>query len=80
MRWRRVWRKPCRTRAALRAFGEAMEAQRWAVVEHFGRLLDTDQAGSRKQIEELEQRIRERRRLAVGLREDSEQAGAEQPE
>ena len=64
----------------LRAFGEAIEAQRWAVLEHFGRLLDADQAGSRKQIEELEQRIRERRRLAVGLREGSEQAGAEQPQ
>lgn len=63
----------------LRSFGEEMEAQRAAILEHFGRLLDADQAGSRRQIEALEQRIRDRRRLAVGLREGSEQAGSEPP-
>ena len=63
----------------LRTLGESIEAQRWAVLEHFGRLLDADEAGSRKQIDELELRIRERRRLLLGLREGSERAGEEQP-
>ena len=50
----------------LRALGESIEAQRWAVLEHFGRLLEADEAVSRKQIDELELCIRERRRLLVG--------------
>lgn len=63
----------------LSALTDSLEAQRWAVIEHFQRLVDVEQAGSRKQIEELERRIREGRRLVVRLREGSEHASEEQP-
>ena len=63
----------------MRALGEALEAQRGAVIDHFRRLVEAEEAHGRQQIEEIEKRIRRGRSLLVRLSEGSQQAQQEQP-
>ena len=63
----------------MRALGEELEAQRWAVIDHFRRLVEAEEAHGRQQIEEIEKGIRRGRSLLVRLSEGSQQAQQEQP-
>lgn len=65
--------------ARMRALGEALEGQRWAMIEHFRRLIEAEEQHGRQQIDEIEKRIRGGRSLLVRLTEVSQQAGEEQP-
>ena len=65
--------------AQVRALGESQEGQRLALLDHFRRLVEADEARDKEQIGELEQRIRVGRRLMAQLNEGSRQAHEEQP-
>ena len=38
----------------MRSLAEALEGQRWAVIEHFRRLVEADEQQGKQQIEEIE--------------------------
>ena len=63
----------------MRALAEALEGQRWAMIEHFRRLVEADEQQGQQQIAEIEKRIRRGRSLLVRLNEGAQQAGEEQP-
>jgi chromosome segregation ATPase len=65
--------------ARTQVLAEALEGQRWAVIEHFRRLIDAEEQHGREEIDEIEKRIRRGRSLLVRLSEGSQQAGEEQP-
>jgi len=58
---------------------ESVEAQRQAVVEHFGLLTRAEEESKRRQIEEIERSLRRARDLLVRLDERSEAVSREQP-
>jgi chromosome segregation ATPase len=63
----------------LRALFEDVERQRSEVVDHFQRVVAAETEQGRKEIAEIERRLRSGRSLLVRLAERSEQAGQEQP-
>ena len=65
--------------ARLLALAGTLEAQRWAMVEHFRLLAETGAEAGRRQGEEIERANRVARELALRLAERSEEATLEQP-
>lgn len=63
----------------MRSLAEALEGQRWATIEHYRQLLQAEDEHGRKEIEEIERRLRSSRSLLVRLTERSEQVSQEQP-
>ena len=54
---------------------ESLEFQRDAVIDHFRRVLDVEEQQGKRQIEEIEQRLRRGRSLLVRLRESGPRSG-----
>jgi chromosome segregation ATPase len=63
----------------IRAVAELIESQRWAVIEHFRRLVEAEEEQSRAEIEAIERRIRRGRILLMRLAEGSAEAAGEEP-
>lgn len=73
-------RQSSRTDERLLMLSEALDMLREAVVEHFQRLLDAERAATEKQIEGIEQRLREGQQLVTRLREGTDpQTAPERP-
>ena len=64
--------------ARMRLLTEALDFQREAAIDHFRRVLDVEEQQGRRQIEEIEQRIRRGRALLVRLRESGPQSEQEE--
>lgn len=62
----------------MRLLGEALEFQRDAVIDHFRRVLDVEEQQGKRQIDEIEQRLRRGRALLVRLRESGPRSAEEQ--
>ena len=62
----------------MRLMGEALEFQRDAVIDHFRRVLEVEEQQGKRQIEEIEQRLRRGRALLVRLRESGPRPAEEQ--
>ncbi|MYD65763.1 MAG: hypothetical protein F4X26_07285 [Chloroflexi bacterium] len=65
-------RQSSRTDERLLMVSEALDMLREAVVEHFQRLLDAERTATEKQIEGIEQRLREGQQLVTRLREGTD--------
>lgn len=65
-------RQSSRTDERLLMLSEALDMLREAVVEHFQRLLDAERTATEKQIEGIEQRLREGQQLVTRLREGTD--------
>jgi chromosome segregation ATPase len=63
----------------IEALRESVEAQRQAVVEHFGMLTRADEESKRRQVDEIERSLRRARDLLVRLDERSAAVSREQP-
>ena len=63
----------------MRLLGEALEFQRDAVIDHVRRVLDVEEQQGKRQIDEIEQRLRRGRALLVRLRESGPRPAEEQP-
>lgn len=73
-------RQSSRTDERLLMLSEALDMLREAVVEHFQRLLDAERTATEKQIEGIEQRLREGQQLVTRLREGTDpQTAPERP-
>lgn len=73
-------RQSSRTDERLLMLSEALDMLRGAVVEHFQRLLDAERTATEKQIEGIEQRLREGQQLVTRLREGTDpQTAPEHP-
>ena len=59
--------------------GEAVEAQRGAMIDYFRRLVEAEEQHGRQQIEEIGKQILSGRSLLASLSEGSQQARHEQP-